>query len=409
MAAVAELDDSDSPELHDAASFAELRFFLALRRVFEISGYSGFSWRDLHAPVPKRVQQQLSYLMNLFKFREDLLPLYEELNALVSITCRCRCFVFSRPMTLTILSYHPQRIPLITNLNDCMEENEQLNQELIRTERECHVHFQEMEEVIRECQELELEIARNNKLQAAARQEAAELKQQANVLKDELATATWALKEAEAEEENWRRQVVSSPNRRKKELAQKQEQLDVEKEECWEMEEQLQQCKVKASNLQKAIKDLQVASARLEELQTQAAKYKELTLALEETFEKIKANEKETTEIADYTLEAERTLLRTEEKIPHERKQFDLQIQATQEALDLAKTQLLAVEKERRSAMARLTASEDEVKSLEAALEAERANTQREIQSMLEVYKQAERALLKRNKKLLSYFQATQQ
>jgi uncharacterized protein YdcH (DUF465 family) len=69
-----------------------------------------------------------------------------------------------------------------------------------------------MEETLRECEKLEMEIAHHNQVQAAAREETTALKKEANDLKDEVFTAGWHVQELEAEEEKLRLQIVSSPD-----------------------------------------------------------------------------------------------------------------------------------------------------------------------------------------------------
>ena len=77
--------------------------------------------------------------------------------------------------------------------------------------------------------EIETEIARQNKVQAAIRQESTALKKRANELKDEIATASLALEEANAEEGQLASRVVSSPARIKKEMNGLLEKLEIER------------------------------------------------------------------------------------------------------------------------------------------------------------------------------------
>jgi hypothetical protein len=66
------------PELHQ--DFGDLQFYTCLRDLFTDAGYDTFSWRDLHAPTPKRLRIQLSAIINMAKFREEQLQMYRELN-----------------------------------------------------------------------------------------------------------------------------------------------------------------------------------------------------------------------------------------------------------------------------------------------------------------------------------------
>lgn len=55
----------------------------------ETCGFYDFGWKDLICPTPKRFRDQLSAAINMFKFREDQLKIYAELNEPV----RCRAYL----------------------------------------------------------------------------------------------------------------------------------------------------------------------------------------------------------------------------------------------------------------------------------------------------------------------------
>ena len=283
----------------------------------------------------------------------------------------------------------------------------ELNRHLEVTEKESESKFQEMEEIVRECQELELEIARNNRLQSTARKEGDVLKKQANDLKDQLATAEWALQEAEAEEERLRLEIVSSPDRRKAEMVHRRERLYLTKQECAALEREMQESKTKIVHAKQFSKEFETISTVLDELQEHVTKYGELVRQLDETRSKIQASEKHSANIVQETEQAERELHRAEEKIVHLRQQHKVEIVAVQEQLEEAKSQLLAVEKDRRDGMARVEAGEAEVRQLEAAMEQERANTAQEIDAMIQEYKEVEKLFLERNAKRMATIEAS--
>jgi chromosome segregation ATPase len=265
--------------------------------------------------------------------------------------------------------YQIQRSELLQALEEVNVENVQLVEQLDHSAADSHIKYSEMEQVITDCQELELEIARNNKLQAAAREEASAFKKQSNDLKDQLATAYWALDEAEAEEEALRSKIVSSPDRRKMELAAKRGRLEKDKEECSNLQMQLQDCKTKAIHVQQATEGMQSVLVVLEELQGEFARYEQLVRQSETTIDKIEATEKKTADILEVTEEMERYLHRGEEKILYQRKQHKMQVEATHDALEMVKSHLVSVERDRRDGMARVEAGETEVRAIEAAIE----------------------------------------
>jgi chromosome segregation ATPase len=253
-----------------------------------------------------------------------------------------------------------QRKELIKALNEVHDENKQLHQQLTESQASSKQKNAELDEIMEECRELELEIAQDNRRQATAREEAVQLKRQANDLKDELTAAEWKNEELEADEEKLRALIVSSPDRRRAEVEDRRERVLVEKKENVTIDNKIQQNKIAIRNLQKAERNLKTTTAKLEELHKAAH--------------------------------------RAEEKILARRKQNALQLQAAQEALDTAKSRLLNVEKERREGMLRVQQGEAEVHSLHAAMEDDRVKTEKEIQEMVAEYKELERAFFERDR-----------
>jgi len=287
---------------------------------------------------------------------------------------------------------------LIAKLDEVNTEHDQLQEVLEEKQQRAKVHYHEMEEIMRECEELEVEIARNNKRQAATREESAALKKKANELQDAVSTAQWALEQAEAEEEALRAQVVSSPDRRKSEMYIRQERLRKIKEDCAALETTVQETKTKVVNALQTLQDLDATNTVLDDLQEEVNKHADLVRKLDETRKKYLASDKKTAELHKQMEEAERQLARAEAKIVQQRKQHQLQIDAVTDELNMAKQQLLRVEKDRREGMARVEAGEKEVQALQNAMEQARRTTEAEIEAVLAEYKQVEADFLERNR-----------
>ena len=357
------------PELHDDVT--DMLFFQELRSLMTLCGVLDFSWRDIHCPTSKRFRTQLSAMINMAKFRETQLEIYSELNE--------------------------PRAQLLHTLQEIHNEHEELVAQLEQVQTASESKMQEMDQVVAECQELEMEIARNNKLQASKRELAATLKREANDLKDELASAQWALQETEAEEERLLSQIVSSPGRRTNEIAQKKERLEKEKEEARSIQEELQTNKAKILQLQNAIKNVKGTMELQKYVLQEATKYEEAMGQVDEASKNVQANQQQEQQILSQTEEEERGLHRAEEKITHMRKQGKMKMDAVQERLDSAKEQLLTVEMDRRDGMARVEAGEQEVRALEAQMAEEQAKTEAEISNLIAEYKEMEKAFLARN------------
>jgi Nuf2 family len=78
---LAKADSIPYGELHQ--EFSELLFYTSLRDMLKAAGYNNFSWRDLHCPTPKRLQCQLSAIVNLLMFLEGQVPIYNDFQSQV--------------------------------------------------------------------------------------------------------------------------------------------------------------------------------------------------------------------------------------------------------------------------------------------------------------------------------------
>lgn len=366
------------PEIHE--DFTDMMFFNELRQCMHTCGIYDFSWRDLHLPVSKRFRCQLSAVINMAKFREEQLKVYAELNE-----PRAQCLM---------------------TLEEIHKEHEQLSKQLDLVQQESSVKIEEIDFVVRECQDLESEIAVSNKAQAAKREEAAALKREANNSKDELASATWAWQEAQADEDRLMGQVVSSPDRRTQELFQKKERLEKEKQETRRMQDEIQQNKTKLVRLQQTIKNLPGTMSLQQQVLEEAEKYEMAMGQVHETEKEVEANNGKTEEITNKTEEADRGLMRAEEKLNHSRKQGKLKMDAAHDRLDISKEQLLLVEKERREGTARVDAGEAEVRALEAQMKTEQVKTDQEIAELIAEYKETEKVFMARNEKRMQAVEA---
>lgn len=359
------------PDIHD--DFIDMFFFRELRKCLGTCGVYDFSWKDIHTPTPKRFRCQLSAIINMAKFREEQLKVYAELNE--------------------------PRAQLLLTLEEIHKEHEQLNEQLEEAQAESNVQMEELDQVVTECERLESEIARSNKEQASKREKAAALKKEANNLKDELASAKWAFQETQADEERLMSQVVSSPDRRKEELSRKKERLDKEKKESGRLQEHIQENKAHAVVIQQSMKKVEETMQLQQKVLEEASKYEEAMGQVHETIKEVEENNEKSQELVEKADEAERGLLRVEEKLSHMRKQGKMKMDAAQDRLDTANSQLVLVEKERREGMARVEAGEAEVRALEAKMKAEQLQTDREIASLIAEYKETENAFMVRNER----------
>jgi kinetochore protein Nuf2 len=370
---------SDYPELHED-HMLDVLFFRELSKCMAVVGIYDFSWRDLNQPTSKRFRTQMSAIINMAKFREEQLRKYYELME--------------------------PRNEIVNALQEVHNEHELLVEQLQKTQLESRVKMDEIDTVVRACQDLESEIAKSNKLQASKREEAAVLKREVNDFKDQLASTNWALQEAQAEEGQLMGQVVSSPSRRKRELAIKEEELEHEKEEGRHLESAIEEATALKTRFEQHIRTLQDFVELQKVILQEACKNKKQINEIQETEKGIFANLEEIQEVYEKMEIAERNLMRVEEKLQQARKQAKMQMDAAHDRLDIAKEQLLVVEQERRDGMARIEEGEAEVRELEEKMKAEQEQNEQQIVSLIAEYQETERAFLLRHEKRMQFIEA---
>jgi len=371
---------SDYPELHEE-HMLDVLFFRELAKSMKVVGIYDFSLRDLHQPNAKRFRTQMSAIINMAKFREEQLRKYYELME--------------------------PRNEIVNALQEVHNEHELLSEQLQKTQLDSRAKMEEIDVVVRACQDLESEIARSNKVQASKREEAAVLKREVNDLKDQLASTNWALQEAQEEEGRLRGLIVSSPDRRQREVATAEEELEHLKEEGRNLESEIEKATTCNARLEQKISTLQDLVELQKVILQEAHKNKAAMAELQETEKAIDKNRAELEEAHEKLDVAERNLVRVEERLQQARKQAKMQMDAAHDRLDIAKEQLLVVEKERRDAMIRIEEGEAEVRELEEQMKVEQEQTEKEIASLIAEYKETERAFLARHEKQMQFIEAS--
>ena len=139
-----------------------------------------------------------------------------------------------------------EREELYAAMDEVTVQSQQLHNELehitaIHTDK-----LKEREVALKECKEMEADIALQNRKQANIRQETYILKKRANELKDKIANLSISLREVQGTERMLQKEIVVSPDRIKFELGESQRRLDEIKQRIEEVE-----CQVKGVMRQK--------------------------------------------------------------------------------------------------------------------------------------------------------------
>ncbi len=196
-----------------------------------ISGIHDFGLHDLHSPSTKRFKRQLSGIINYIKF------MYEKQSSFIH-------------------EINEQKDDLIGGLLEVRKEQEMLNEQLNQVKRDAEQRWNEAKVVDDDCGEVEIEIAKQNKLQTAIRQESQDLKKESNMLKDQIDTTDLAMQELGVKERKLAPQVVESPDQLKEDINTLNETLKEEKKLFKDAEQNAISMTLRVKNVMKAQNDV---------------------------------------------------------------------------------------------------------------------------------------------------------
>ena len=255
------------PELHEE-SFSNLKFIKALTKLMLISGINDFGMQDLYSPTPKRFRRHLSGIINYIKFS------------------------FEKQSTF-INEINEQKEELIGELLSIQQEQDTLNQQLHAAKEDAEKRWNEARVVDDDCGEIEVEIAKQNKLQTAIRQESENLKKKQNVLKDKIATAELVIQELGVKERKLSSQVVESPDSLKEENQFQSTQLEQERKLCDDAEQKAKGLNRCVSTVTKAQDDVSEITAFMKQVVGNKKLYDQANEESKTNEEKLGANESE--------------------------------------------------------------------------------------------------------------------
>eukprot|EP00557_Chaetoceros_sp_GSL56_P006274 CAMPEP_0176498758 /NCGR_PEP_ID=MMETSP0200_2-20121128/12515_1 /TAXON_ID=947934 /ORGANISM="Chaetoceros sp., Strain GSL56" /LENGTH=380 /DNA_ID=CAMNT_0017897033 /DNA_START=324 /DNA_END=1466 /DNA_ORIENTATION=+ len=361
------------PDMH-ADSFSSVKFFLACQRFMKICGNSdGFSFNDLGAPDKKRFRRQLSAAINFIKFREDRLVLYAEL--------------------------HDQREELLQGLQEVKGEKNELVKTLADAKQEAQKRWDEVKVIDADCEDMEAEIAQQNKLQRNLRGESEELKKQANRLKDKIATAELALQEMDAEERKLLPKIVDSPDELQIKIAELNVQLQQEKKRLTEAEGEVKVAETRIKNVTRAKADISGGISLMDELSEEKRKYSQILEEIEALKNSISANSERVEHLETLRQQRQEELDLIEKETEQNRYESRQKLEEVQSELRDASAQLHSVEKERRDAKSTLEQYQEDVRVLQTIIDEEQAKAKSEINGILSHFKRMEKTVLERQER----------
>lgn len=282
------------PELHED-SIPQLNSFRACARMMEACGILDFTSKDFMAPTAKRLKRQLSGIINFSKFREECWGLMTDLTT-------TRDTLVDRTLSLT-------------------ENNENLNNHLANLREQTAEEAKVIAQVEDECREIETQISSLNVEQAEIREEIAELKAFNNSLKEGISARNLQIDEANAMRKKLQGQIVSSPERFRKQIIDVSHALQTEQRDTKAAEKKLRDLTGWLAHVEEAQAEVDIALDSMREVRTEVERQKACVSELKAQQEDSHAKRAALGDLDQNTHQLTRQAMRAEEKLAHLRKQ----------------------------------------------------------------------------------------
>ena len=225
---------------------------------------------------------------------------------------------------------------------------------------------------ISQFQQMEADIAQQNRKQASIRQETYILKKSANELKDQIANLSISLRELQAEERQLSKEVVDSPDSIKFELATAQQTLEDVKQmiDKKEMERNLMQLKLQ--NAMTAEGGARRVMHTMEDMETKIQEYEVVVEDLDDAQRRLEGAERALDERTKEKEAQEKKLQILEKRKEETSRLLHKALHQSQKEVQIATNKLGVVEKDRSDGFARIEESQQRVQELESRIEDER-------------------------------------
>lgn len=370
----------DYPQLHED-SRVELRYWNSVRRLMAVAGVRDFGLRDWVLPNPKRFRRQLSGVINLCRFYEERRSnMYDELRE--------------------------GRDELVRRLDEVERERDSLERRRAEVEDLASEKNKEIHDVEVECSEIEREIMTRNKQQAEIRLETGALKKEANNLKDKDKTAKLSLQQAHAQERALQNKVVVGQDSSIiiQQMDQATQALQRAKDNYEKVRTQLKSEETKVHLIQTAMADVTTCvNMFTQELQSRIEVYTELADRVNTMVRATQQNDELIQDLTHQQRKFVRQVQQTKDKLDVHREQSRLRIETVQQDLDMAQTEFNLVEKDRRDGLARMENAERDVHVIQEKIDQDKKEADREIEGMIDEYKEFERIAVQKETMLVEY------
>lgn len=334
------------PELHDD-SIPFINSYRACCKLMEICGINKFSLqKDYCNPTHKRLKRQLSGIINFAKFREERLILLNELES--------------------------SKKELNDKLNSETEKNEQLTKRCTALREQAASETKMITKIENDCKDIERKISELNVKQNLVRDESTQLKSVSNKLKDSIAEKTSQFNELTSMKMKLSNQIVSSPERFRKQIVDVGLSLKSEQSETKLIEKKLREMTTWLDNINDAQREIDFANESVHELKNEVDKQKSLLFDVDSIQSKLNTKRQAFLELDANVLELGRQVARRKDKLGFIQNQSKSRGEDTQKTIDELHKQLIDADGNRHQTRLRADKIEADLKSLQRETDAEK-------------------------------------
>lgn len=304
-------------ELHDE-SIPKFNHFRACCKMMEICDVTDFSIKDIMNPAANRLRRHLSGIINYAKFREERLILLADLST--------------------------KREGLIAQLNQLREKNDTLNNRAALLREQTAEESRIINALEAECREIEASINAMNMQQNHLKEETNQLRETNVELKETLAAKYAQQEELTALRRQLGLQIVSSPEKFRKQIVDVGQNLQNEQRETKNAEKKAKELGAWVGSLDEVHEEVNSAIEAVTELRAEVDRQKGVIADLEAHKQTVSAERAALSELSQRATQAQRAAARAEEKLQQLRKQTQVRGRDAQLASEDLHKQLIEAE-----------------------------------------------------------------
>lgn len=339
------------PELHEE-SIPQMNCFRILQQLFERYGVKDFCLNDITCPSPRRLRIQLSHAVNFLKYREERLA--------------------------SLAEHDNQRVALNTQLlkaQSLYAEKEKSVAMALEKKEEQAEYVNKMEA---DCKEMEGNISELNIRQAEIREYSSELKAKNNERKDSVAAKKLQLEELQALKRQLQGQIVTSPEKLKKQLDDTNASLHSQNTEIKSCEKKLKELNAWNECISNAAHDIKLAKEAIDGFAVELGRSREAQATVGSKEQQILSHKDVLKVLQQNNQQLNRKALRQEEKNATTKQHADQRGLDATATMDKLQNDIIRATNLKNDVKMKVEAHESELATMKKLVESER-NVQEQV------------------------------